>query len=155
MAPPVSVIQYSPSTGCPLGALVPVLGRRAGGPAGVDRLRLRLIVAAEVRRETVEEGLAAGMRCGSHRASDCVDACHRGFDHGYGRRCQLQASRAQGVLVTNDVALGRRAANLGIQYPTRVRRCARCRRPDGTWGSFRKMTQGAVVAAARAARVGL
>ncbi len=28
----------------------------------------------------------------------------------------LEASRAQGVLVTNDVALGRRAANLGIRW---------------------------------------
>ncbi len=83
----------------------------------LDRVPLRMVIPAAVRRETVEEGLErgypdaaaieraiAGLFVTEGAVAATVDAA------------VLEAGRAQGVLLTNDVALGRRAANLGVRW---------------------------------------
>jgi predicted nucleic acid-binding protein len=81
-----------------------------------------LVVPHEVRQETVAEGLARGHPDaaaieqaiktipGLAAETDTHAAMHP-VDHAV-----LEAGRLHGALVTNDLALGRRAANLGVQW---------------------------------------
>lgn len=83
----------------------------------LDCVRLRLVVPAEVRRETVEEGLALGYADAAAIERAIAElAITAQSSAGTVDAAVLEAGRAQGVLVTNDVALGRRAANLGIRW---------------------------------------
>lgn len=83
----------------------------------LERSPLRAVVPQEVRRETVAEGLARGYpdaaaiesivarlpTTGSGQVEDVDEAV-------------LGLARAKGTLLTNDVALGRRASNLGVRW---------------------------------------
>jgi hypothetical protein len=78
---------------------------------------LRPVVPAEVRRETVEDGLARGYADAAAIERAIAELpVTEGSITGTVDAARLEAGRAKGVLVTNDVALGRRAANLGIRW---------------------------------------
>lgn len=78
---------------------------------------LELIVPFEVREETVTEGLARG-----HADAAAIEAAVAPLkDQPAGAAdsvddAVLRLSRFVGTLITNDVALGRRAANLGAGW---------------------------------------
>lgn len=89
----------------------------AGQLGLLQRCPLRLVVPAEVRRETVTEGLARG-----HPDAAAIDVAVAALASMAAPDAQsvdeavLYLGRAVGMLVTNDVALGRRAANLGAGW---------------------------------------
>jgi rRNA-processing protein FCF1 len=84
---------------------------------------IALMVPEEVRRETVLDGLAHGYPdaaaieqaiksipdVGTESARDAAEI--HTVDYAV-----LEAGRAHGALATNDLALGRRAANLGVRW---------------------------------------
>lgn len=88
----------------------------------LSRTPIPLIVLPEVRHETVTEGLARGYPDAaaieqaiktfpSPTPEDDRPAGSHPVDHAV-----LEAGRRHGALATNDLALGRRAANLGVQW---------------------------------------
>lgn len=83
----------------------------------LDRVPLRMVVPADVLRETVEEGLERGYpdAAAIERAIAALPVTESAVAATVDAAV-LEAGRAQGVLLTNDVALGRRAANLGVQW---------------------------------------
>jgi predicted nucleic acid-binding protein len=83
----------------------------------LDRVPLRVVIPAAVRRETVEEGLEWGYpdAAAIERAIAALPVTE-GAVAVTVDAAVLEAGRAQGVLLTNDVALGRRAANLGVHW---------------------------------------
>ena len=104
----------------------------------LERSPLRAVVPREVRHETVAEGLARGYpdaaaiesvvarmpTTGSGRAEDVDEAV-------------LRLARVNGTLLTNDVALGRRASSLGVRWLRTadvVLLCVRQRRLDREGG---------------------
>jgi rRNA-processing protein FCF1 len=78
---------------------------------------LDLIVPADVRQETIAEGLARG-----HADATAIEGAVRTLESrpnvegGTVDERVLHLSREVGLLITNDVALGRRAANLGAGW---------------------------------------
>jgi predicted nucleic acid-binding protein len=81
-----------------------------------------LIIPDEVRHETVTEGLARGYpdAAAIEQAIKTIPSATpepgrssepQPIDHAV-----LEAGRLHGALATNDLALGRRAANLGVQW---------------------------------------
>lgn len=78
---------------------------------------LRLLVPEEVRHETVVQGIAEG-----HPDAAAIDAALKGFDVVPGQSAEtvdaavLRAAQKFGLLVSNDVGLGRRAASLGVSW---------------------------------------
>jgi predicted nucleic acid-binding protein len=88
----------------------------------LSHLPIPLVIPDEVRHETVTEGLARGHpdAAAIERAIKTIpgptaepsrpDGPHP-IDHAV-----LEAGRLHGALATNDLALGRRAANLGVQW---------------------------------------
>lgn len=88
----------------------------------LSRAPIPLIVPHEVRQETVTEGLARGYpdAAAIEQAIKTIPSPGAGSDrpgepHPIDHAV-LEAGRRHGALLTNDLALGRRAANLGIQW---------------------------------------
>lgn len=83
---------------------------------------LPLIVPHEVRHETVTEGLARGYpdAAAIEQAIKAIPSPTPEPDRPAGSHpidhAVLDAGRTHGALATNDLALGRRAANLGVQW---------------------------------------
>lgn len=83
---------------------------------------LPLIVPYEVRHETVTEGLARGYpdAAAIEQAIKAIPSPTPDPDRPAGSHpidhAVLEAGRTHGALATNDLALGRRAANLGVQW---------------------------------------
>ncbi|MGF1661042.1 MAG: hypothetical protein ACFCVG_00980 [Kineosporiaceae bacterium] len=76
-----------------------------------------LVVPAEVRHETVDEGLARGYPDAAAIADAISDAAMtEPVDARTTDQAVLVAAREHGLLLTNDVALGRRAANVGVRW---------------------------------------
>lgn len=104
----------------------------------LQRSPLRLIVPAEVRKETVAEGLARG-----HPDAAAIDvavaplASMAAPDMRTVDEAVLYLGRSVGMLLANDVALGRRAANLGagwLRTADYVVLCVRSGEVDATHG---------------------
>jgi predicted nucleic acid-binding protein len=81
-----------------------------------------LIVPHEVRQETVADGLARGYpdaaaieQAIKTMPSPAPETDHTAEPHPVDHAV-LEAGRRYGALATNDLALGRRAANLGVQW---------------------------------------
>lgn len=83
----------------------------------LERFPLTLVVPAEVRQETVTEGIARGypdaaaidsaikrLRTMAAESADVVDDA------------VLRVAQTVGGMLSNDLALGRRAANLGVTW---------------------------------------
>lgn len=86
----------------------------------LDLLRhcpLELVVPAEVQQETVTAGLTRG-----HSDAAAIETAIAPLESqppgaaGSADAAVLHLSRSMGTLITNDVALGRRAANLGAGW---------------------------------------
>lgn len=83
----------------------------------LEHAPLELVVPAEVRAETVDDGLDAG-----HPDAAAIETVLKALvtaDPAPARTVDesvLAVSRRHGVLVTNDLALGRRAANLSVRW---------------------------------------
>ncbi len=83
----------------------------------LSRSPLSLCILDVVREETVEQGIARGHPDASAIESAIVPfAVVRTAEAGNADRAVLEAAVEVGVLITNDVALGRRAANLGARW---------------------------------------
>lgn len=89
----------------------------AGALDLLDNLPVDLVVPAEVARETVEQGLSGGYADAAAiesaikrlQVAEAVDADT--VDDSV-----LAVSREHGVLITNDLTLGRRASNVGVRW---------------------------------------
>lgn len=81
-----------------------------------------LVVPSEVRQETVIDGLARGypdaaaIEQALKTVSDPTEEAGNPADIHPVDHAVLKAGRRHGALLTNDLALGRRAANLGVQW---------------------------------------
>jgi predicted nucleic acid-binding protein len=88
----------------------------------LSRTPVPLIVPTEVRHETVAEGLARGYpdAAAIEQAIKTIPSpateLDRPADSHPIDHAVLEAGRVHGALATNDLALGRRAANLGVQW---------------------------------------
>ncbi len=99
---------------------------------------LRFVVPDVVRSETITAGLAAGYpdataieAAASHMAEAATRPTARADD------AVLEAARGVGVLIANDLTLGRRAQNVGVRWlrtPDVVVLCVRTERLDHARG---------------------
>jgi rRNA-processing protein FCF1 len=95
----------------------------SGQLALLQRAPLPLVVPAAIRHETVVEGLARG-HADAAAIEQAIKDLHADPTEGGDDLTEMESTdsavlevgRQEGALLTNDIALGRRAANFGVRW---------------------------------------